>query len=103
MDTQGERREYKRYPFMENILIDGVKVCRSTDISEGGLFVSAIQHFEENDLIDVTISYKDWTLMVKGQVRYYQYGIGMGIMFVDLTDDQRAQIMEIIEAITAPS
>ena len=103
MDTQGERREYKRYPFMENILIDGVKVCRSTDISEGGLFVSAIQHFEENDLIDVTISYKDWTLMVKGQVRYYQYGIGMGIMFVDLTDDQRAQIMEIIEAITVPS
>ena len=103
MDTQDERREYKRYPFMENILIDGVKVCRSTDISEGGLFVSAIQHFEENDLIDVTISYKDWTLMVKGQVRYYQYGIGMGIMFVDLTDDQRAQIMEIIEAITAPS
>lgn len=103
MDARGERREYTRYPFMENILIDGVKVCRSTDISEGGLFVSAIQHFEENDLIDVTISYKDWTLMVKGQVRYYQYGIGMGIMFVDLTDDQRAQIMEIIEDITVPS
>jgi len=103
MDTQGERREYIRYPFMENILIDGVKVCRSTDISEGGLFVSAIQHFEENDLIDVTISFREWTVMVKGRVRYYQYGIGMGIMFVDLTDEQRAQITEIIGAITVTS
>jgi hypothetical protein len=103
MDTQGERREYKRYPFMENILIDGVKVCRSTDISEGGLFVTAIQHFEENDLIDVTISFREWTVMVKGQVRYYQFGIGMGIMFVDLTDEQRAQIMEIIEDIAVIS
>jgi hypothetical protein len=103
MDAQDERREYNRYPFTENILIDGMKVCRSTDISEGGLFVSAIQHFEENDLIDVTISFREWTVMVKGQVRYYQFGIGMGIRFIDLTDEQRAQIMEIIEAITVTS
>ncbi|RPI37657.1 MAG: PilZ domain-containing protein [Nitrospiraceae bacterium] len=103
MDIQSERREYKRYPFTENILIDGVKSCQSTDISEGGLFVSAIQHFEKNDLIDFTISFKNWTVMINGQIRYYQYGIGMGIMFIDLTEDQKAQIKKIIEAIPATS
>ncbi len=103
MDSQDERRYYRRYPFTENILIDGMKICRSTDISEGGIFVTAIQHFEENELIDITIPFKDCTTKLKGRVRYYQFGIGMGIMFVDLTDEQREQLMKIIEDITVTS
>ncbi|MDH4233419.1 MAG: PilZ domain-containing protein [Nitrospirota bacterium] len=103
MDTQDERREYKRYPFVAHVLIDGMKLCPSSDISEGGLFVSAIQHFQENDIVDVTIPHKEKTVMLKARVRYYQFGIGMGLMFSDLNDTQRAQITELIESIAVSS
>ena len=103
MDTQNEHRGYKRYPFREHILIDGTKLCTTTDICEGGLFVSAIQYFDENSVIEVTIPFRGAKLMFKAVVKYYQYGIGMGIMFIDLSEDQKAQIKEIIASIAESS
>ena len=94
-----ELRKHKRFPFIEDILIDGIQRCTSMDICECGLFVSAIQHFEEKNIINVTIPFKGEKITLKGQVQFYQSGIGMGIRFVDLNDEQRAIIMELIEAI----
>ena len=96
---QKERRKHVRYPFREEILIDGTKRCACTDISELGLYVSTIQSFEEKEIIDVTIPVQGEALSVKAQVQYHQPGIGMGIMFVDLTDKQKATIKNIIEQI----
>jgi predicted Zn finger-like uncharacterized protein len=96
---QKERRKHERYPFREEILIDGTKRCTCSDISEFGLYVSTIQSFEEKGIIDVTIPVKGKDLTVKARVQYHQPGIGMGIMFVDLTEGQKAIIEEIIEKI----
>jgi len=96
---QNERRKYKRYPFREEILIDGTKRCTCTDISELGLYVSTIQSFEKKAVIDVTIPGKGNDFIVKARVQYHQPGIGMGIMFLDLTDEQKAIIKDIIEKI----
>ena len=96
---QKERRKHERYPFREEILIDGTKRCTCSDISECGLYVSTIQSFEEKGTIDVTIPVKGKDLTVKARVQYHQPGIGMGIMFVDLTDGQKAIIEDIIEKI----
>jgi CheY-like chemotaxis protein/Tfp pilus assembly protein PilZ len=95
-----ERRKYERFPFREDILIDGTRTCTSMDISEGGLYISSIQSYGENDLIDVTIPFKGEKLTVKAQVRYCQPGIGMGVMFVDLNAEQRGKIRKLIESIS---
>ena len=42
-----ERRKHKRVPFREDILLGGSKQCTTNDISEGGLFISAIQHLKK--------------------------------------------------------
>ena len=96
-------RKYKRFPFIEDILIDGMTPCISTDISEGGLYVSAIQHFKENDVLDITIPFKEEKITFKGQVQYYQGGIGIGIKFINLNDEQKAIIKGIIESIVKKS
>jgi predicted Zn finger-like uncharacterized protein len=96
---QKERRKHKRYPFREEVLIDGTKRCTCTDISELGLYVSTIQSFEEKEIIKVAIPVHGGVLSIKARVQYHQPGIGMGIMFVDLTDEQKAIIKEIIEKI----
>ncbi len=94
-----ERREYERFPFREDIMLDGTKLCSSMDISEGGLYLSTIQTFEKNSVIDVSIPFKGKNLMVKARVQYIQPGIGIGIMFVNLTDEQKTQIKELIASI----
>ena len=94
-----ERRKCKRYPFREEVLIDGTKRCTCTDISELGLYVSTIQSFEEEKVIKVTIPVQGKPISVKARVQYHQPGIGMGIMFVDLTEEQKAIIKDIIEKI----
>ena len=98
-----ERRKHKRLPLREDILVSGTKQCTTGDISEGGLFISAIQLYEENDVIDVTIPFKGKKITVKAKVRYCQSGIGFGIMFTDLSDEQEVIINKLIEKLNKKS
>ena len=82
MDNQDkeERRKYERFLFREDILIDGTRMCTSMDISEIGLYVSAMQSYENNSVIDIRAQYcfkipdvfkKDYDLFVEG--RYSEF------------------------------
>jgi len=103
-DQHGEeRRKSQRFPFREDILIDGAKLCTSNEISEGGLFVSAIQIFEEGEVIDVTIPLGGEQITVKGQVKYCQPGIGMGVMFHNLNDEQKTRIKNLVDRVSGRS
>ncbi len=93
-----DQRRHERFPFIEDVLIDGTKSCRSMDISEGGLFISAIQSFEDGEVVEVAISTKNETITAKAQIKYSQPGIGMGIAFVDLNDDLRIKIKKLVES-----
>ena len=42
-------------------------------------------------------------ITVKAEVKYCQPGIGMGIAFIDLNDEQRAKIRELVESIARKS
>ena len=99
-EDKKEPRKYERCPFREDIMIDGIIMCTSMDISESGLCISAIQSYEKNSVVNVTIPFKGEKLTVKAQIRYCQPGIGMGVMFIDLNNEQQAKIKELIESIT---
>jgi hypothetical protein len=96
-------RKSERFPFREHILIDGSKLCTSTDISRGGIYVSAIQYFPANSVLELTIPYNDTKITLKGKVQYYQAGIGLGIQFIELTGEQKAIINEIVDRIAQQS
>ena len=94
-----ERRKSKRYPFRGDIRIDGTKLSSSMDISEGGIYLSTIQYFDMHQDVEVSIPFNDETLIVKGHVIHFQTGIGMGVMFIDLSNEQRAKIKELIQSL----
>lgn len=98
-EEKQERRKYKRVSFREDILIDGTRMCSTMDISEGGLYISTIQPYENNNVINVTIPLKKAKLTVKAVVCHCQPGVGMGVRFIDLNDDQRAKIEELINSL----
>jgi CheY-like chemotaxis protein len=66
------------------------------------MFLSTIQSFKENSPIDVTIPIRKGNLRVKAQVMYSQPGIGIGIMFVDLSEQQKIIIKNLINDLSKP-
>jgi Tfp pilus assembly protein PilZ len=98
-----DHRRHERFPFIEEILIDGVNKCTSADISEGGLFISTIQCFEKNQLIELIIPVKGEKISVKARVTYCQPGIGAGLAFIDSDDVLRAKIKELVESVAPKS
>ena len=98
-----ERRKYERIPFREEVLLDGITRCTSVDISEGGFYVCTTQVFEEHSVIYVTLPLKGDTLKVKAEVQYCQLGIGIGVRFIELNDEQREKIRELIYSVTTQS
>ena len=93
---QREQRQYERYPFREDILIDGTRQAYSQNICEDGMFVSTLHPLREGSVIHVTIPSN---LTVKAEVSNSQPGIGMGIEFIDLNYDQKREIKQLIEDI----
>jgi CheY-like chemotaxis protein len=98
-EEKQERRQYERFSFRKDILIDGTKTCSTMDISEGGLYISTIQPYENNTVIKVTIPLKEEKLTIKATVCHCQPGVGMGVRFIDLNAQQKAKIKELINSL----
>jgi len=102
-DHAENRRKNERYTFREHVLIDDTIPCTISDISENGLYVSAVQQFEQDRIVSITIPFKDNKVTVRARVQYCQPGIGMGVMFVDLDNKQKEFLREIIEHVNEAS
>jgi hypothetical protein len=89
-------RKCKRIPFVEDIVIDGISRARSSDISEEGLYISSLQSFERNSVVNVTIPLGQEKLTVKAQVQFCDKLVGFGLKFIYLNDMQRTKIRELI-------
>ena len=94
-----ERRKCERCHFREDILIDDMITCVSSDISENGLYVCMMQPLEKDRIIDVTIPFKGRKIIVKARIQYSDPGIGTGLIFIDLNEEQRSMIRELIKSI----
>lgn len=98
-----EHRKQKRIPFAENILVDGTMLFKGIDISEGGLYVYTGRSFKENSIVNVTLTFKGKRFILAAKVLHNQPGIGMGLKFINLSDEQKAIIKRIIESTTNES
>ena len=51
----GNDRRKERYSYKQNILVDGIQLFRSIDISEGGLYVYTGRSYMQNSVVNVTL------------------------------------------------
>ncbi|MGZ4159086.1 MAG: PilZ domain-containing protein, partial [Bacteroidia bacterium] len=77
-EKKQEHRKHQRIPLREEFLVDIRKDFKCVDISEGGLYFSTGNIFEENSFFDVTIPFQNKKVKVKAQIRHFQPGIGVG-------------------------
>jgi hypothetical protein len=71
--------------------------ARVDDVSLGGCFVNTFGHVEHGEEIDLQIQLPsgEW-LPLQGRVASYQPGVGFGIAFSSLSEDERAVLQELI-------
>jgi hypothetical protein len=102
MNNKGkkERRKHERHYFRGDIAIDDIVTYPAADISEEGLYIYMMQPLEKGRMVRVTIPFKGNKIVVKAQVRSSHPNIGTGIVFVDLTAEQRGQIRSLIKNIS---
>lgn len=71
--------------------------ARVDDVSLGGCFVNTYGHVEYKEPVELEIHLRsgEW-LALQGQVASYHAGVGFGMSFTSLTDEQRIALEELI-------
>jgi DNA-binding response OmpR family regulator len=70
--------------------------CKLTDLSLGGCYVETNAPFPERALIDLCLKTGDLEVHTEGMVRVMHPGHGMGVEFPSRTEEQRAQVENVI-------
>src|SRR5580658_1508296 len=70
--------------------------CKLTDLSLGGCYVETDSQFPERALVDLCLKTKDMAVHTEGMVRVAHPGSGMGVEFPSRTQEQRAQVGNLI-------
>jgi PilZ domain len=63
--------------------------ARVTDLSEGGCYLDTVGEVITGEIVAFRIMFPDgdW-LYLEGEVRHHKLGLGFGVQFVDLNDEQ---------------
>jgi len=77
--------------------LSGSHEGRTEDLSLGGCFVNTAGRVDVGEVVGVEIKLPsgEW-LQLRGEVASYQTGIGFGVLFTFLTDDEETALREII-------
>ena len=92
-----EKRKHPRRRIDKEVRINRDGAGRAACISEGGMFVLTCQEYRPNDHVFLTLAMDCGLISLSGTVRYCVTDVGMGVMFSNPTDDQRALVQQLIE------
>jgi CheY-like chemotaxis protein len=70
--------------------------CNLTDLSLGGCYVETDSPFPEHALVDLCLKTQEMAVHTEGMVRVTHPGHGMGVEFPSRTEEQRAQVGNLI-------
>ena len=68
--------------------------ARITDLSEGGCYLDTVGQVMSGEIVAfrVLLPDGDW-LYLEGEVRHHRHGLGFGVQFVDLNDEQHEKLL----------
>lgn len=97
----GDRRRYRRYEIHGGATLQVKSNVRTwaklTDVSPGGCYVESYAPFPAKTELQMTLEIREVRVAVEGVVKVVYPGLGMGIEFTKITDEDRRQL----ESLTA--
>jgi len=77
--------------------VSGTSEARIEDLGLGGCFVNTGGHVDVGELVGLDIQMPSGErLMLRGEVTSFQEGIGFGVVFPFLTDEEEQALRELI-------
>jgi len=95
LEAQEERRHYDRARLIVDVVFDGqdsTGVASTKDISLGGLYMNTKADIPEGGQLMVRIPFGKREVVCTAEVVYRNPGLGLGVRFLDLSDDSRAML-----------
>jgi PilZ domain-containing protein len=88
-----EQRTVPRYSFIADVTViepasDMRLSGRISEISRKGCYVDVLNTLPPGTVIQLKILRDQGTFTTKGEIIYVQEGMGMGVAFIDIEDDQ---------------
>ena len=95
-----ERRSKPRLSVHLDAVWDGGEErhsARITDLSEGGCYLDTVGEVLAGEIVAfrVLLPDGDW-LYLEGEVRHHRHGMGFGVQFVDLNEEQRENLLRLL-------
>lgn len=92
----GAERQSQRVEYKKPVLINNSIKCVGIDISEGGISLCTDQNLPAGITVTLSLEAQEKTLTLRAKVLHSRQGIGLGLMFVDLTEEQRTHLKAFI-------
>ena len=72
--------------------------ARITDLSEGGCYLDTVGEVMVGEIVAfrVLLPDDDW-LYLEGEVRHHRHGLGFGVQFVDLNEEQVEKLLRLLQ------
>src|SRR5215510_12463717 len=96
-----ERRSKPRLSVSLDAVWDGdngrKNSARVTDLSEGGCYLDTVGEVLTGEVVAfrVLLPDDDW-LYLEGEVRHHHHGLGFGVRFVDLNEEQTEKLLRLL-------
>jgi PilZ domain len=92
---QDERRRFERSRLIIDVFFDGADltgVASTKDISPGGLYMNTQAELPEGALLTLRIPLEGRDVICNGEVVYSNPGVGVGVTFQGLSEEDRAHV-----------
>jgi hypothetical protein len=94
---EDERRSNPRLSVSLDARWDRDHPARVTNLSEGGCYLDTVGEVMRGEIVSFRVLLPDGDfLYLEGEVRHYTPGVGFGVRFVDLNDEQEANLKRLI-------
>lgn len=94
-------RQEDRKDFIAEIVLEsasGRREARVSDISAGGCYIDTIVGVRDGETVNFDLIYPNGgRLAFTGEVAYHFEGVGFGVKFINLTDEQKLFLERILK------
>jgi len=102
-DVTVERRSAPRYPMVLSAdvveLPRGARLsARTADISTSGCYIDTLNPIPQGSEVRLRITHHNEIFEAVGRVVYVSYGLGMGVAFSKVEEEQKARLVRWLES-----
>lgn len=93
-------RKAERVFLKKDVTVNGNLKAQAFDISEGGMYIYTHTDFNPGSVIELSFDIDDEPVKMKAIVRHTQPGVGIGVKFIGLSNEDSVRIKSILQSLS---